>query len=149
MDLILQIGTQKIFRYEDLNDGYVNGTYDATKKSKFYLISEINPNPTAYLIPYDYKHSVDYLGTTGLAIAESCAISGYPTISYITDYFNTWLAQNSGIINVQMRQEEYNYEHNVAIDTAKNITGAVSRFGKCNLKWKYRLCNYYTVQIML
>ena len=28
-----------------------------------------------------------------------------------------------------MRQEEYNYEHNVAIDSARNLTGAVGGLG--------------------
>lgn len=92
--------------------------------SKFKVISEITPNPTVYLVPENFRSSM-----SGSSISEnpahSIAISGYPTISYITDYYNAWLAQNSGIIEVQMRQEQYNYETNVAVAQAKNTMGAI------------------------
>lgn len=118
-------GSQKIYRYEDLNDGFRDGEYDATKKSKFIFISEINPNPTAYMLPFNYKNSKDYQNNPDYNTTEGIAFGGYPTISYITDYYNAWLAQNSGILEVQMRQEQYNYETNVLVAQTKNTMGAI------------------------
>lgn len=87
-------GTKKIFRYED----FTNAT------PKFKVISEINPNPSIYFIPQDYR------GKANDNLSDACSMNGYPTISYKNDVYNTWLAQNSNIISLQMQQEQYNYE---------------------------------------
>lgn len=76
-------GQQSIFRYEDFN----NGT------PSFKLISEINPNPSVYFIPKNYK------GSSGVNISESVITNGYPSIAYKTDFFSNWIAQNSSIVN--------------------------------------------------
>ena len=88
-----QNGNKKIFRYED----FENGT------PSFKAISEINPNPTVEFIPLNYR------GQSGESINDICALNGYPTVSFKTDVFNTWLAQNSDIIKLNMEQEEANY----------------------------------------
>ena len=87
-------GTGKVYRYED----FANGT------PQFNLISEINPNPQVAVIPQNYR------GATGDSLADIGTITGYPTISWSNDVFNVWLAQNSEIVNLQMQQEQYNYE---------------------------------------
>lgn len=85
-------GSQKIFRFENFSG---NPT--------FKVISEINPNPTVCFIPQNYKNIADN-------ISETLTLNGYPNISYKNDYYNTWLAQNSDIVKLQMNQEQYNYE---------------------------------------
>lgn len=98
-------GTQKIFRYEN----FTNGT------PIFKIMSEINPNPSVYFVPQNYR------GKTGENLSDAVSLNGYPTISYKTDTFNTWLAQNGEIISLQMQQEEYNYK----VDAIKTgINGA-------------------------
>lgn len=102
-------GSQKIYRYEDFS----NAT------PSFSIMSEINPNPTVAVIPQNYR------GASGDSLSDIATITGYPTISYKTDTFNTWLAQNSNIINLQMEQEKYNYQidsYKKGIETASNIT---------------------------
>lgn len=102
-------GSQKIYRYED----FTNAT------PSFSIMSEINPNPTVAVIPQNYR------GASGDSLSDIATITGYPTISYKTDTFNTWLAQNSNIINLQMEQEKYNYQidsYKKGIETASNIT---------------------------
>lgn len=89
-------GTSKIFRYED----FTNNT------PVFKIMSEINPNPTVYFIPQNYR------GANGDSLSDAVTLSGYPNISYKTDVFNTWLAQNSEILSLQMQQEQFNYEIN-------------------------------------
>lgn len=89
-----QNGNKKIFRYEDFTGG----------SPSFKVISEINPNPTVQFIPQNYR------GKSGDSLCDVCALNGYPTISFKTDVFNTWLAQNSDIIKLNMEQEQYNYE---------------------------------------
>lgn len=86
-------GSSKIYRYED----FTNGT------PVFNMISEINPNPTVNFIPLNYR---------GLAenTQDAVALNGYPTISYKNDVYNTWLAQNSEIISLNMQQAQFNYE---------------------------------------
>lgn len=101
-------GSQKIYRYEDFS----NAT------PTFSIMSEINPNPTVAVIPQNYR------GASGDSLSDIATITGYPTISYKTDTFNTWLAQNSNIINLQMEQEKFNYTIDATkkgIDMASNM----------------------------
>ena len=99
-------GSKKIYRYEN----FVNYT------PIFKIISEINPNPTVEFIPKDYN------GSIGDNLGEKASLNGYPNISYKNDYFNTWLAQNSDIVNLQMSQEQFNY-------TASQVQSGVNAFG--------------------
>lgn len=92
-------GTEKIFRYENFS----NNT------PIFKMISEVNPNPTICFIPQNYR------GKTGDNLSDIATLNGYPQISWITDFFNSWIAQNSDIIKLQMQQESFNYQ----IDTYK------------------------------
>ena len=104
-------GTSKIFRYED----FTNGT------PSFKVFSEINPNPTVYFVPQNYR------GKSNDDLSDAVTLNGYPTISYKTDTFNIWLAQNSDIISLQMQQEQYNYE----VDAIKTgINGGADILGK-------------------
>lgn len=113
-----QNGSKKIYRYED----FTNGT------PSFKLLSEINPNPTVQFIPQNYR------GKNGDNLSDNSAMNGYPNISYKNDYYNTWLAQNSDIISLNMAQEQYNYEIsavkggiNLASNLASGALGAVSQ----------------------
>ena len=103
-------GTKKIYRYEN----FTNGT------PIFDLISEINPNPTVHFIPKNYRGENENL-------SDISSLNGYPTVSYKTDVFNTWLAQNGEIINLQMGQEQFNYQIDATkkgIETGKSVVGA-------------------------
>ena len=103
-------GSQKIYRYED----FLNGT------PSFKLISEVNPNPSVYFIPQNYR------GSSGDSMSDIASLNGYPTISYKNDVYNTWLAQNSEIMSIQMQQEQFNYEVNAVkggINTVGNLVG--------------------------
>lgn len=100
-------GSQKILRYEDFTTG----------QPSFKKICEINQNPTAVYIPQNYKNVEDN-------VSESVTLNGYPTISWKTDYFNSWLAQNNQIISLQMSEELYNYEIG-QIQTGVNATGNI------------------------
>lgn len=104
-------GNQKIYRYEN----FTNNT------PIFKAISEVNPNPTVCLIPQNYR------GKTGDNLSDIAILNGYPQISWITDYFNNWLAQNSNIVNLQMEQEKYNYQidaYKKGADLAGSVLGA-------------------------
>lgn len=85
-------GTSKIYRYED----FANAT------PSFKFISEINPNPTINVIPQNYR------GQTGDSLSDQAALNGYPQISSKVDVYNSWLAENTGIINVQQQREYAN-----------------------------------------
>lgn len=89
-----QNGSEKIYRYENF--------LNATPKFKFY--SEVNPNPLVEVIPENYRGD----GTT--SINDASVISGYPSLSYANDVYNSWLAKNSEVINLQMQQAMFNYE---------------------------------------
>ena len=93
---IHQIGSSKIYRYED----FTNGT------PTFKLFSEINQNPTVAFIPQNYR------GASGDSLSDVAYLNGYPTVSYKNDVFNTWLAQNSEIISLQAQHEENVYNLN-------------------------------------
>lgn len=87
-------GTNKIFRYED----FQNGT------PTFKMVSEINPNPNVYFVPKNFK------GISGVNVSESAVVSGYPSISYKSDFFSNWLAQNSNIVNLNLERGQFDYE---------------------------------------
>lgn len=105
-----QNGTQKIYRYEDFQNGIPS----------FKMMSEINPNPTVQFIPQNYR------GANGDSLSDNASLNGYPTISYKNDVFNTWLAQNSEIVNLQMSQQAFNYE----VNAIKGGMGMLGDIGK-------------------
>lgn len=102
-------GSSKIYRYED----FANGT------PQFKLISEVNPNPTICFIPQNYR------GQSGDSLSDISTMNGYPTLSSRNDYYNSWLAQNSEIISLQMQQEQYNYEIG-QVQTGLNMLGGIA-----------------------
>jgi hypothetical protein len=98
-------GTSKIYRYED----FTNAT------PSFKLISEVNPNPSVYVIPQNYR------GVTGDSTNDSASLNGYPQIASKIDVYNSWLAENSGIISVQASQAAGNLQYDTAAGTASLI----------------------------
>ena len=110
-------GNKKIFRFEDFKNN----------QPDFEVESEINPSPNVCFVPWNYKrqnNEQDYKCTE-----EMSTMGGYPTISYKTDVFNTWLAQNQGILNLSMEQELTSYQQ----QTANNIMGLVQDAGNTGL----------------
>lgn len=102
-------GSSTIYRYEDFTNGTPN----------FKIYSEINPNPSVYVIPQNYR------GATGDSLSDIGLITGYPTISWSNDTFNVWLAQNKDIVNLQVAQENDNF----FFDQAQNIAGVGQSLG--------------------
>lgn len=103
-------GGSKIFRYED----FKNGT------PQFKIISEVNPNPAIIFIPENYR------GSDGDSLSDIVNMGGYPTLSSRNDFFNSWLAQNSEIISLQMQQEQFNYEIGQVQNIASGVSGIIS-----------------------
>lgn len=105
-------GSTKVYRYED----FLNGT------PQFKIISEVNPNPSIYFIPQNYR------GSNGDSMSDIASLNGYPTLSSRNDYYNSWLAQNSEIISLQMQQEQYNYEvgqYQTGLNMFNSMFGAI------------------------
>lgn len=110
-------GSQNLYRYED----FANGT------PVFKIISEINPNPSILFIPQNYR------GVSGDNLQDKANLTGFPTISYKNDYFNTWLAQNGQIINLNMQQEKFNTEIAITKETINGISGITENALKTNV----------------
>lgn len=102
-------GSSKIYRYEDFANGI----------PQFKIISEVNPNPSIIFIPQNYRKQ------TGDSLSDIASLNGYPTLSSRSDYFNTWLAQNSQIISLQMAQEDAN----LGINQTSNIINGLFNTG--------------------
>lgn len=100
-------GSSKVFRYEDFS----NGT------PSFQIISEVNPNPTIYFIPQNYR------GFTGSSMSDVVSLNGYPQLASRVDVYNSWIAENSGIINVQTNQQYAN----AMLDTYQGTTGLIGQ----------------------
>lgn len=92
-------GSPKIYKFEYFNDPITKDTVN------FRFISEINPNPSVVGIP-QYYQGQQY------NVSQSVTINGYPSISYKNDYFNSWLAQNSQIVNLSVDRNNFNYDMN-------------------------------------
>ena len=114
---IHQIGSSKIYRYED----FANGT------PTFKLFSEINQNPTVAFIPQNYR------GASGDSLSDVAYLNGYPTVSYKNDVFNTWLAQNSEIINLNATHEENLYNINQGANAVGSIANTVGNLLSLNI----------------
>lgn len=106
-------GTNKIFRYEDFTSG----------TPSFKMISEVNPDPSVYFIPQNYR------GVNGDSLSDSVSLNGYPNVSYKTDVFNSWLAKNSSFIQINRERENLSYNQtkaNQAISAIGAAGGAVT-----------------------
>ena len=110
-------GEQRVFRYED----FANGT------PSFKLICEINPNPSPTFIPLNYK------GTSGVNVSEAVKLTGYPSISWVSDYFSSWVAQNSNLVNLSLDRGQFNYEMGIAKDSVNYMGKQVNNAMTMNL----------------
>lgn len=108
------VGTKKIYRYEDF---FNNQPY-------FQAISEINPQPSVYFIPHNYRKQSKV--QSNVCIEDSASLGGFPNISYKTDVFNTWLAQNQGILNLTMQSENNSYQQQTINNNVDMVKNAVS-----------------------
>lgn len=90
-------GTPKIYRFEN---------FSGSDTIYFEFVSEINPNPSVVGIPINYMGQYDN-------VSQGVTINGYPSISYRNDYFNSWLAQNSQIVNLSVDRTSFNYDMNL------------------------------------
>lgn len=105
-------GTPHIYKYENFNNQPIT----------FNAICEINPSPSLVILPNDYLINGDNL-------LESVSVTGYPNISYLNDYYNTWMAQNSQIVNLSIEREQFNYDQSQArnsIAQNREMTGAMT-----------------------
>lgn len=102
-------GSSKVFRYEDFSSG----------TPSFKIISEVNPNPTVYFVPQNYR------GQSGNSMSDIVSLNGYPQLSSRVDVYNSWLAENSGIINVQTNQQYSNSMLDVYQGTG-NLIGQIT-----------------------
>lgn len=109
-------GNQKIYRYEDFKNG--------SPSFKFY--SEVNPNPSVYMIPQNYRGLKNNL-------SDSSVLSGYPQIAWVTDYFSSWSAQNSKIIDIAIQQEQYNYGANQGYTALEGYRKFIENFSSGSL----------------
>ena len=67
------------------------------------------------MIPQNYR------GVTGDSLNDSATLNGYPQIASKVDVYNSWVAENSGIINVQASQAAGNLQFDTAAGTASLI----------------------------
>ena len=103
-------GTSKVYRYEDFS----NGT------PSFKLISEINPNPSVYVIPQNYR------GVSGDSLSDTASLNGYPQLASRIDVYNSWLAENSGVLNVESSQKYFNAQLDFTTNTVSTVGGLLN-----------------------
>ena len=101
-----QNGTQKEYRYENFTDN----------TPQFKMICEINQDPNVFFVPQNYK------GITGDNVSECASLGGYPNISWKTDYYNSWLAQNSNFIKLDLGQASKQAQ----MTNLKSLTGGLT-----------------------
>lgn len=111
-------GATKIFRYENFTA--VTGTSNA----RFQIISEVNPNPNVYLIPYKYRESGNYNPH------EAVVFQGYPNIGYSTDYFSGWIAQNQNLLSIDYQRQDLNYDMSMSKQVLNYASGIANSVGQ-------------------
>lgn len=115
----------KIYRYEDFYDtsgNVISVNEDISYNLIFDIISEFNPSPDVLLIPRGYKNFSDSSAIIN-DIMDPIKVKGYPTLAYYNDVFNSWLAQNSEIRELNMQQQEFNYWTNLAGNASSLVSG--------------------------
>ena len=103
-------GTSKIYRYEN----FLNGT------PSFKIISEVNPNPSVYFIPQNYR------GKSGDSLSDCASLNGYPQLASKIDVYNSWLAENSGVLSVEASQQYFNAQLGFVDNTVGTVGGLIS-----------------------
>lgn len=78
------------------------------------MYSEIAPNPSVLFTPIQYR------GMGGANLSDTVTLNGYPSIGWVTDYYNTWLAQNSQMIALNLN-EASNTFHNSQTQAVGNM----------------------------
>lgn len=106
-------GQSKIYRYEN----FANNT------PVFNIISEINPNPSIYFIPQNYR------GANGDSMSDIASVSGYPTLSSRNDYFNSWLATSMPTMKNNLAQTQSSYNVNRLGTGIQGALGGASTIG--------------------
>lgn len=106
-------GQSKIYRYEN----FTNNT------PIFNLISEVNPNPSIYFIPQNYR------GANGNSMSDIASVSGYPTLSSRNDYFNSWLATSMPTMKNNLAQTQSSYNVNRLGTGIQGALGGASTIG--------------------
>lgn len=106
-------GQNKIYRYEN----FTNNT------PVFNLISEVNPNPSIYFIPQNYR------GANGNSMSDIASVSGYPTLSSRNDYFNSWLATSMPTMKNNLAQTQSSYNVNRLGTGIQSALGGASTIG--------------------
>lgn len=106
-------GQSKIYRYEN----FANNT------PFFNIISEINPNPSIYFIPKNYR------GANGDSMSDIASVSGYPTLSSRNDYFNSWLATSMPTMKNNLAQTQSSYNVNRLGTGIQGALGGASTIG--------------------
>lgn len=106
-------GQSKIYRYEN----FTNNT------PVFNLISEVNPNPSIYFIPQNYR------GANGNSMSDIASVSGYPTLSSRNDYFNSWLATSMPTMKNNLAQTQSSYNVNRLATGIQGALGGASTIG--------------------
>lgn len=81
-------GKSATYRYE-----FFNGT-----NCQFSLWGDCTPNPSAIMIPKNYKYYQNQSGYENED--ESISLTGYPQIAYNIDSFKAWLAQSASSIGI-------------------------------------------------
>lgn len=64
-------------------------------------------------------------------MSDIVSLNGYPNLSSRSDYYNTWLAQNSQIMSIDMNKENSNYQMS-QISNAYNTANSVLSAGTSN-----------------
>lgn len=80
-------------------------------------MSEVNPNPSVYFIPQNYR------GQSGDSLSDAVALNGYPSVSYKNDVFNSWLAQNSSLLQINRERENLSYNQTKTTQGLNLING--------------------------
>lgn len=106
-------GAPKTYKFEDFDDGF---------NPSFNIKSEINVNPQVCFIPKHHRGRP-------MDIADFGTMTGYPTISWSKDFFNSWIAQNHESLNLEYQKEYFEYKNNrteAGFNLVGNMISAIS-----------------------
>lgn len=99
------------FQYE-----YFNKNNPSLAECQFRLVCDMTPNPTAMLVPKDYKGIAENFN-------EKITLEGFPQCAWITDTYKAWLAQNGSSTAITTMGNAFS---GVASLISGNLGGAVS-----------------------
>lgn len=117
------------FRYEMFEINQTTGVGDPLSNCRFIIGMDTTPNPSAYLVPINYKTMTSSEGDIP-NYNEKFTMDGFPQCAWASDAYKAWLAQNGSSNQLAVMSAAFSGITSTAGNIMSgNVLGTVSSVG--------------------